>query len=180
MPKKRPKETAKNGGKRAGAGRNKRIQGVIGHGGARPGAGRKPGPAGFQHKQTHRVVSLRDRFQSMPLEHMLCVMNNIDPDTQEPKQYPMTMRNEMAAKAAPFLHPKLSNVNLQARQKYSVDVDKLTDAELIEFERLLLKCQVPAGQQTAEDIAQEVVNGDYDLLTGPGGSSGGGGNGTSH
>jgi hypothetical protein len=66
-------------------------------------------------------------------------------------------------------------VDLKARQKHSVDIDKLSDDELVEFERLLLKCQVPKGQQTTEDIAAEVIDGDYEVTTGPGGTKGGGG-----
>lgn len=114
-----------------------------------------------------RNKSLRERFPTMPLEFMLSVINNIDPYTGVPRKYLLADQLTAASRAAPFIHPKLSNVNLQARQKYSVDVDKLDDAELIEFERLLLKCQVKMGEQSPEEVAAEVIKGDYEISTGP-------------
>jgi hypothetical protein len=145
-------------------------------GGRRPGAGRKPGPAWFG-KQTYRAMSLRQRFPIMPLELMLCVVNNLDPDSPEPKRKTFTLekRCDMAARCAPYLHPRLANVNLQARQKYSIDLDKLDDQELAAFEKLLLKSQVLEGMQSPEEVASDVINGDYELLP-PGANNGG----TSH
>jgi hypothetical protein len=124
-----------------------------------------------------RNKSLRERFPTMPLEFLLAIINDVDPKTGEPRKFKLQDQLQAAARAAPFIHPKLSNVNLQARQKYSIDLDKLDDEELAQFEHLLLKSQVMEGEQTPEDVASEIINGEYEMLP-PGANNGG--NDTSH
>jgi hypothetical protein len=108
---------------------------------------------------------------------LLAIINDVDPKTGEPRKFKLQDQLQAAARAAPFIHPKLSNVNLQARQKYSIDLDKLDDEELAQFEHLLLKSQVMEGEQTPEDVASEIINGEYEMLP-PGANNGG--NDTSH
>lgn len=165
MPKKRPKEASTRwGGRRRDSGRKSRQK-----------IARELQVSDSKAATAFRKLSLRERFPLMPLEYLLGIFNEIDPKTGKPCKYLIDFKIQAAARAAPFIHPKLSNINLQARQKYSVDVDKLNDDELVEFERLLVKCQVPVGQQTPEDVAAEVINGDYEVTPqGPGGTTGDG------
>ncbi len=78
----------------------------------------------------------------------------------------------MAKAAAPYIHPRLASVDVRSRQKYSIDLTKLDDDELILFDRLLLKCQVPDGVETVDDLAGKFIDADYDVL--PTGGGGGG------
>lgn len=68
-------------------------------GGKRPGAGRPVGPR--KQKQWKMVEELATKYQQSPLDYMLSVLN-CPKTSPERKLY-------AAEKAAPFVHPKLSN-----------------------------------------------------------------------
>lgn len=107
------------------------------NGGRRPGAGR---PKGATASRTLRYLgSLHRRYPILPLERMMAVINDQNASDER--------RDAAARNAAPYYHPKLAPliIDKKGEQRYSVDVDKLGDDELIQFERLLLKCQVPVN-----------------------------------
>ncbi|MGY3408434.1 hypothetical protein ACVWZV_004547 [Bradyrhizobium sp. GM5.1] len=57
-----------------------------------------------------------------------------------------------AAKAAPYVHPKLAAmpVDITNTERSSIDLGKLTDEELAAFERIVAKAQVPIRDQSVE------------------------------
>ncbi len=113
-----------------------------GNGGRRAGAGR---PKGAVSKRSERsIASLTNKYPEMPRDYMLRVMN--DPRASNAR------RDAMARYAAPYVHPKLATIQVRRVQRYSVDIEKLTDEELAGFERLLLKCQVPDNERTNEEL----------------------------
>ncbi len=69
------------------------------HGGARPGAGRKVGSA---TKKTRELADKVIASGLTPLEFMLSVMRDEGAERAE--------RLDMAKAAAPYIHPRLSNV----------------------------------------------------------------------
>ena len=69
------------------------------HGGARPGAGRKVGSA---TKKTRELADKVIASGMTPLEFMLSVMRDEGAERAE--------RLDMAKAAAPYIHPRLSNV----------------------------------------------------------------------
>jgi hypothetical protein len=78
------------------------------HGGARPGAGRKVGSA---TKKTRELADKVIASGLTPLEFMLSVMRDEGAERAE--------RLDMAKAAAPYIHPRLSNV--EAKVDASVD-----------------------------------------------------------
>lgn len=72
-------------------------------GGARPGAGRKKGAPNIRTKATQKAV---EGSGITPLEYMLQVMRAVD---TEPKD-----RLSAAVAAAPYVHAKLSSVEMKA------------------------------------------------------------------
>lgn len=72
-------------------------------GGKRPGAGRK---RGSQNKLTAAIRAKIEASGEVPLDHMLAVMR----DESEPTE----RRDRMAIAAAPFCHPKLQAVQVDA------------------------------------------------------------------
>lgn len=73
-------------------------------GGARPGAGRKKG---LPNKRTAETIKAVEESGLTPLEYMLSVMRNVDNDPRE--------RLSAAEKAAPYVHAKLSSVEMNAK-----------------------------------------------------------------
>ena len=73
-------------------------------GGARPGSGRKPGSP---NKRTAEVVKAVEESGMTPLEYMLSVMRN---ELNEPRE-----RLSAAAQAAPYVHAKLSSIEMNAK-----------------------------------------------------------------
>ena len=69
------------------------------HGGVRPNAGRKPGAA---TKKTRELADKASEGGLTPLEFMLSVMRDTGAERSE--------RLDMAKAAAPYIHPRLSNV----------------------------------------------------------------------
>lgn len=89
----------------------------MAHGGRRPGAGRKPGST------TTKTRDIADKASSegiTPLEFMLQVMRDEGAERSE--------RLDMAKAAAPYIHPRLSNV--EAKVDASVEAT-VTTVELI-------------------------------------------------
>ena len=73
-------------------------------GGARPGAGRKPGTP---NKRTAETVKAVEESGLTPLEYMLSVMRD---EANEPRD-----RLSAAEKAAPYVHAKLSSIEMNAK-----------------------------------------------------------------
>jgi hypothetical protein len=69
------------------------------HGGKREGAGRKPGSP---TKRRREIIDEAAKDGITPLEYMLAVLRDEKADTDR--------RDRMAAAAAPYIHPRLSNV----------------------------------------------------------------------
>lgn len=97
----------------------------MARGGARAGAGRKAGQPGpwtkaKQEAAKDAMVEAR-RTGDTPLEYMLNVMRDQSADTKR--------RDAMAAAAAPYLHPRLSNATLNVKQANSLR--EMTTDELI-------------------------------------------------
>jgi hypothetical protein len=105
-------------------------------GGPRPGSGR---PKGAKSKSTiakeavlTEVLSRAIQNETTPLEVMLTIMR--DPES------PPAMKFEAAKAAAPYVHPRLSQVDSTVTHKR--DVAELTTAELDE----LLAAELAAGK----------------------------------
>lgn len=71
----------------------------MARGGKRAGAGR---PVGAATQKTREVAKKASAEGITPLEYMLSVMRNEEADAAH--------RNDMAKAAAPYVHPRLSNV----------------------------------------------------------------------
>ena len=73
------------------------------HGGARPGAGRKPGSA------TQRTRDIADAISEglTPLEFLTNIYRDVGED--------MARRIDAAKAAAPYVHPKLANIDWSAK-----------------------------------------------------------------
>lgn len=71
-------------------------------GGRRPGAGRKPGSA---NRKTREIADRAASEGLLPLEYLLSVMRN--------SKATMAMRLDAAKAAAPYIHPRLSTVEMQ-------------------------------------------------------------------
>jgi hypothetical protein len=78
-------------------------------GGRRPGAGRKPG---VRNKRTEATVKAIEQSGMTPLDFMLSIMRGEHPEGAEPAQVVAweSMRFEAAKAAAPYVHPKLANI----------------------------------------------------------------------
>ncbi len=112
-----------------------------GHGGRRPGAGRPKGS--IERFTSSNLKHFRERYPVSPLDHMMSVVN-APPGTPGVTN---ARRDEMAKAAAPYIHQKLSSLELTGAEKepvrYSMDLTKLSDDELMLFERMLIKAQRP-------------------------------------
>lgn len=87
---------------------------MAGRGGARPGAGRKRGALS---KKTTEVAQRAAETGLTPLEWLLKVMRD--------HKKPLGMRMDAAKAAAPYMHPRLSTVELNLRD---LDEQDLRDA----------------------------------------------------
>lgn len=87
------------------------------HGGSRPGAGRKKGTESYDTKirrQATREAVEEARAEGItPLEYMLKVMRDVTADDKR--------RDAMAAAAASYMHPRLSNTTVNVNQKRTVE-----------------------------------------------------------
>jgi hypothetical protein len=94
------KETTANSADKKSSG----IKSTTGQrGGYRPGAGRKPGS---KNKKSAELIAEIEATGETPLEFMLRVMRD--------KAKPWADRMEMAKAAAPYVHAKLSSVEMNA------------------------------------------------------------------
>jgi hypothetical protein len=108
------------------------------HGGRRPGAGRPKGSV--ERFTSGNLKHFRERYPIQPLDHMMNVIN-APPGT---KGVTDERRDRMAMAAAPYLHQRLSALEPEKEEpQYSMDLSKLTDDELIAFERMLIKAHRP-------------------------------------
>lgn len=82
---------------------------MAGKGGKRPGAGR---PKGKASKLDARVRAKAAEDGLLPLEYMLRVMR--DTRTKQPR------RDDMAKAAAPYLHAKLSSVDVKGKLNHDI------------------------------------------------------------
>lgn len=98
-----------------------------GRGGRRPGAGRKAGAA---TKRTREIADKAAEEGVTPLEFMLTVMRSEPPEGLEGNALvqAMSLRFEAAKAAAPYVHPRLSAVEMNAKV-----TTKSLDQELAEL-----------------------------------------------
>lgn len=87
-------------------------------GGPREGAGRKPG---VPNKITAEMRAEIAAAGETPLEYMLRVMR--DPTAEHSR------RDDMAAKAAPFIHPRLAATEITGKDGGPVEVLGVSDTE---------------------------------------------------
>ena len=92
-------------------------------GGRRQGAGR---PAGSRNKRTMAQAQAIETSGLTPLDYLVAVYQN--------QKMPERMRLEAAKAAAPFVHPKLSAVDMDLRRD-SREVTELSDQELTDLIR---------------------------------------------
>lgn len=105
----------------------------MARGGKRPGAGR---PKGAKTKITEKA--LKEAGDGMtPLEFMLGILRDTDES--------MATRFEAAKAAAPYMHPRLSQVDSTVTHKRNAD--DLTDAELAAY------LKADSGSDTAEETS---------------------------
>ncbi len=122
-------------------------------GGRRVGAGRKKGSlslTGFGGVHFQRTLqSYQRRFKTHPLDLLLAIINDeVRGKDGKPTELPVALKLEAAKAAAPYLHRKLPQaVELDGTDggpiRYSMDLTKLTDEELMALERMLIKAQRP-------------------------------------
>ncbi len=122
-------------------------------GGRRVGAGRKKGSLsttgfGGVHFQ-HTLQSYQRRFNTHPLDLLLAIINDeVRGKDGKLTELPLALKIEAAKAAAPYLHRKLPQaVELDGPDggplRYSMDLTKLNDEELLLFERIVIKAQRP-------------------------------------
>lgn len=88
------------------------------HGGKREGAGR---PAGAVTKKTREIAEQAIQEGVTPLEYMLGVLRDV---TAEPKD-----RMWAAEKAAPYVHPKLANIEHVGKEGGAIEM--ITRIEIV-------------------------------------------------
>ena len=96
---------------------------MAGYGGERPGAGR---PRGRRNRRTRETTAAAERGIT-PLDYLLSVMRN-------PKSS-VAIRIDAAKAAAPYVHPRLSQVDVQANS----DLHGLTYDQIQQELVLMLK-----------------------------------------
>lgn len=83
----------------------------MARGGARPGAGRPPGSL---NKKTQELAAKLMEEGLTPLEYMLREMRNESNDKM--------FRGDMAKSAAPYVHPKLANIEFKGNIQLSHEI----------------------------------------------------------
>jgi hypothetical protein len=101
-----------------------------GHGGRRTNSGRKVGRLTVR---TQEIAAELAKDGVTPLEYMLGVMRDDNADAGR--------RDDMAKSAAPYMHPRLSAIDIDA----SINLDGLTDEELEFLARIRAKTSEPGG-----------------------------------
>lgn len=90
-------------------------------GGSRPGAGRKPGA---KNKRTREIAEKAAAQGITPLEVMLQAMREAYEKDGAPAAVPF------AKECAPYIHPKISNIELTGKDGGPVEYSNLSDVEL--------------------------------------------------
>lgn len=88
-------------------------------GGPRPGSGRKKG---VPNKKTAELQQAVEQSGLTPLQYLLRVMRD---EASEPKE-----RQACAVAAAPYVHAKLSSIEMSADMRIIKRAEELTDDEL--------------------------------------------------
>lgn len=91
-------------------------------GGKRAGAGR---PKGSRNKVTKESIALAEKKGRTPLEFLLDLMNDSRRDLE--------LRLDAAGKAAPYVHPKLAQTELNVNGNLNTKTDDDLRAELTEL-----------------------------------------------
>ena len=92
----------------------------------------------MRQAQKKTVAALKSRYGLLPLEFMLEVMNN--------EKLTLDFRCAMAGAAAPYLHPKLKAMEIDAPAgpgQPGLDLTKLTDEELDQLEQIMTRQMEP-------------------------------------
>lgn len=102
-------------------------------GGARPGAGRKPGTA---NKRTREIADAAAASGITPLEVMVETMRELwkQAEEQEDPGARMALKQqaaEAAVKAAPYMHPRLANVEANVKADVGVQIVTLPKDEAL-------------------------------------------------
>lgn len=111
-------------------------------GGARRGAGR---PKGSANKKTCEIANRCAEEGLTPLEVMIDIMRQ----AYAKGEAGFEMALDAASRAAPFIHPKLSSIDMKTTVKK--DIEEYSDAELIDLARQLARsgdsegAEAPAG-----------------------------------
>jgi hypothetical protein len=105
----------------------------MGRGGARAGAGRKKGST---KKFTEQAIERAGADGLLPLEFMLDALRDVTK--------PFEVRMDAAKSAAPYIHPRLSQVDASVTRKR--DVTDLTTDELDE----LIAAELASGEASEE------------------------------
>jgi len=114
-------------------------------GGARPGAGRKPlGPESRRHhaKSIARFEAAKRGLDgTTPLDVMLCAMRTLyeealpTPRRKKPDMPKLKAAAELAAKAAPYVHPRLNSIESPTGKPLVVEHHQ--PADMIEAARMI-------------------------------------------
>lgn len=133
------KKTSQAPAKKKSYSRKPAEAGATGRGGARKGAGRKPGTA---TQRTREAANKLAGDGETPLEYMIRVMRERDDDLLEMEknglidtaerikmQQSRNARRDWAAeKAAPYMHPKLSSIEMDTNAaEHEAWLDELED-----------------------------------------------------
>jgi hypothetical protein len=108
-------------------------------------------PKGSPNRRTSRTIDeIRTTYDILPLDHMLNILN----DEQEPAE----RRDRMAMAAAPYVHSRLTATEITGAErgpvKYSVDLKKLSNEQLVQLERIMTVCSVPQPANDDDAIDQ--------------------------
>jgi len=108
-----------------------------GNGGRRSGAGR---PRGSMNARSFlHTKSLKEKFPITPLEYLLSIVND--------RKASSARRDAAARAAAPYVHPRLSAIEVRpeeppARPQRYIDDSALTDEERRQFNMLFCKMRI--------------------------------------
>jgi hypothetical protein len=94
------------------------------HGGKRAGAGRKPGTL---NKKTQEIVAKAAEGGISPLEVMIGTMRELWKQAEESNEAGarmalMQQATDAAVKAAPYMHPRLANVEANVKADVGIQV----------------------------------------------------------
>lgn len=94
---------------------------MAGKGGAMPGAGRKKGSL---NKKTALIAEKAAEQGITPLEIMIQAMREVYDKEGAPAAVPF------AEKCAPYMHPKLANVEMTGKNGGPIEYTNMTDVEI--------------------------------------------------